>query len=393
MREPTALTRWRSFVRRLNTPGVVALIVAVAYAAYLAARLENLACDPARFVFAGDEFCDPARVPSNLPVGIDTAGYDGQFYYRLALDPFSAEPTAFGIRLDNPPYRQQRILYPLLVWTLSLGRAESVPAAMILVNLAALIGIGWVAGALSKACGKHALIGLMLPLYPGFVLSLARDTVEIVAAFFLLSGVLALQRKKPIVAAIVLTLAVLARETSVGFIAALAFTFVRPRGSNRDRAGLRWYVIALPSLVFLCWQAFLQQRWGRAGVFSGGGNLGPPLAGLTGFLRALLPAPGGIGELWLGEVFFLSVLTVLVVVAFRSSSAAREIKVGWLLYAGLASLLSGWIWIEDWAFLRALTEFYVLSVLLLLGARFRGRVFLTAYLIALWYVVLRTKLH
>ena len=110
MREPTALTRWRSFVRRLNTPGVVALIVAVAYAAYLAARPGNLASDPARFVFAGDEFCDPARVPSNLPVGIDSAGHDGQFYYRLALDPFSAEPTAFGIRLDNPPYRQQRIL-------------------------------------------------------------------------------------------------------------------------------------------------------------------------------------------------------------------------------------------------------------------------------------------
>ena len=41
-------------------------------------------------------------------------GYDGQFVYRLALDPFTHAVTAHGITLDNPAYRQQRIATALL---------------------------------------------------------------------------------------------------------------------------------------------------------------------------------------------------------------------------------------------------------------------------------------
>ena len=45
---------------------------------------------------------------ADLPVHTGTNGYDGQFYYRLALNSLSHQVTAFHITLDNPPYRQQR---------------------------------------------------------------------------------------------------------------------------------------------------------------------------------------------------------------------------------------------------------------------------------------------
>src|SRR5579883_3234155 len=39
-------------------------------------------------------------------------GYDGQFYYQIARDPWQA----FHF-MDNAAYRYQRILYPLIVYT------------------------------------------------------------------------------------------------------------------------------------------------------------------------------------------------------------------------------------------------------------------------------------
>jgi hypothetical protein len=43
-------------------------------------------------------------------------GYDGQFFYRLALEPFSTAERVDGIAFDAPAYRQQRIGYPLLAF-------------------------------------------------------------------------------------------------------------------------------------------------------------------------------------------------------------------------------------------------------------------------------------
>lgn len=51
-----------------------------------------------------------------------------------------------GVSLDHPSYRQQRILYPLSVYVVSLGQAAWVPSALILVNLAGLAVLGGLGG-------------------------------------------------------------------------------------------------------------------------------------------------------------------------------------------------------------------------------------------------------
>src|SRR5437870_36042 len=109
----------RSFwLRRLDAPRVILVVVALLYGSFISLRLAEQHADPSAFVTAGDRFCDPQQVPFNLRVLPTSDGYDGQFYYRLALDPFTRTRTAFGIQLDLPAYRQQRIIYPLLVWVL-----------------------------------------------------------------------------------------------------------------------------------------------------------------------------------------------------------------------------------------------------------------------------------
>ena len=63
-------------------------------------------------------------VPKNLTVTRGNVGHDGQFYYRFALNPFTSKITEYGVTLDAPAYRQQRILYPAVTWALALGNAN-----------------------------------------------------------------------------------------------------------------------------------------------------------------------------------------------------------------------------------------------------------------------------
>src|SRR3990172_6865503 len=111
----------------------VVFISSAFYGLLLIFYLSAYAWDPSVFIVAGERFTSPRADIYIHP----RDGYDGQFYYRLALDPLTIERTAHGIRLDNPPYRQQRILYPVLAWLV--GRVIPVPWAMLLVNYIAML--------------------------------------------------------------------------------------------------------------------------------------------------------------------------------------------------------------------------------------------------------------
>ena len=181
-----------------------------------------LATSMAGFAVAGDRFVDPALTPDRLPVTSESGGYDGQFVYRLALDPWTHQRTAFGITLDNPAYRQQRIATPVLAWTVGLLPGISTLLALLLVNVAALTVAAVYAVRLARALGRHPLTGLVLALPAGMPISLGRNLTEPVAWAAILAGLwYARQRSWPPVAA-ALTVAVLARETSLVVVAGLA---------------------------------------------------------------------------------------------------------------------------------------------------------------------------
>ena len=112
----------------LDRPVLAAVFTAAIYAVFIYLWLLASGYDASVFVQAGDRLTDPAAV--SIHVLPNSLGYDGQAYYRLALDPFTSRQDAYGIHLDNPPYRQQRILYPLLGWILSFGHAAALPVVL-----------------------------------------------------------------------------------------------------------------------------------------------------------------------------------------------------------------------------------------------------------------------
>lgn len=273
-----------------DAPLLVAALFALAFALFLPYSFHmhsDLHNNPTAYVNAGEMLCDRTKTPPNLILYPDTVGYDGQFYYRLALNPFTTRQIDFGMKIDDPPYRQQRILYPLLVWAVSGGQWQAVPWAMLFVNWACLVMMGWMAGRLMQSFGQHALWGALLVMYPGFVITYRFDLTEIVAATFLMASLLTLQRCRFPLTALLLVLAVLARETTLLFAFALLANNLYAR-YRRQALPIPDYCWIMPLVADSVWQFTLLRVWGHLPSVAGRQNFGVPIIGMIQYFSHLL---------------------------------------------------------------------------------------------------------
>jgi hypothetical protein len=342
------------------------LIAALFYGAYMMPKTVRYHFDMSRFVVAGDRFVDSNAAPPPLYVHRDSYGYDGQFYYRLALTPFTSERTALGITLDTPRYRQQRILYPLLARTASLGDPALLAPSMVLVNFLGLCAIAWLGAVYAGQAGRHALAGLAFALYPGFLMTLGRDLTEIVELAFIMGALVLARQERAYAAAGCLGLAVLAKEPALlmGVGAGIAFALSIRSKARRPH----WSLCAVPVLTYAGWQAWLQLNWGE----SVHASFDIPLRAYVGLLIKSADLANHWEVTQLIELAVIAAFAVMVAAAYRRTSAPLLERAAWPLYGLLVAVLGSNVWVEDWAYLRALSEFYVLGVAILIGSRTRA---------------------
>ena len=350
--------------RRLDQPWLAALVVAAVWTWLVLARVAQAGGDPSGLVLAAATRCDPAQVPASLH--LQPAGYDGQYYYAMAVDPFTWQSPLHGVTFDKPPYRLQRVLYPLLAWLVSGGQADRLPVALLVVNVLAAAAVGGLAGAWLRRRGVHALMGVVVGLSPTFAFTLSRDLTEVVEAALLLAGWLALDRRQFWRAGLWLALAVLARDTAIFAAGAVLLAGVWHKRAGDDT--VRAPAWAVPLAVFALWQAALTVRWGQAPFLAGGGNLVAPGTGLRAFLSTLRLHTTD-GTLWHAELAVLVLLLATTLWALRHPPTPAHVRVTWLVYAVFPLLWSTLIWSEDWAFMRGLTELWLVSLLVLLARR------------------------
>ena len=368
------------------------MAAAVATAATLVitgARIVRLGGDPSRFVVAGDTFVDRVTAPPALAILPASNGYDGQFFYRLALDPFTSQQTAFGIALDLPARRQQRILYPLAAWCISGGDPVRVAWALIGLNVAGMGILGWLGALWARECGRHALYGLAFPAYPGFVLTLGRDLSEILAACLALAGLLALRRQRGLAAGVWLALAVLARESALLIVLAVAAVWLweqvgRSRGAGRDLPTSASLGFAIPLGCAAVWQVVLRARWNMFPATTAIDAFGVPFVALAQFVVRAPFINSQVRTLQVFELAFLALCVGTVGLSLRTSAARRYEKVAWAFALASAVSFSGFVWLEDFAFMRVLTELYVLGTIILFGRRDRLVALLAAAAGLLW---------
>ncbi|HEY0932219.1 MAG TPA: hypothetical protein VGD91_00625, partial [Trebonia sp.] len=269
---------------RLDRPVLAGVIALAGWAVFAAARLAGWAHGQlSLFIASGTTYSHPALMFPRVG-HVKGKGYDGQFYYRFALDPFDWHPTASGITIDHP-YRYTRIGYSVVAWLLSGGgQGPVLPLVLVLVNLASVAAMAWLGGLLARDSGRHALWGLLFAVYFGLVISVGRDTSEPLADACLLGGLLTYRRRRYGLAAVLIGYAVFTNEPVLVLPVALGLTRLGQLGRGRARPGPPDLAWAAPGLVYL-----LLQGIQHAVVAGTAGGVADAAANLTWPLTALVP--------------------------------------------------------------------------------------------------------
>lgn len=358
------------------TPAVASLLLALVFVVALLVRAEG---DPSLLVHAGPPWTDADGARGSLTVQDEDEAFDGQFFYRLGVDPVATDETVAGVTYDLPSLRNARWGYGALAWVASAGDPDLVPWALIGVNLAAAFAVGAAGGGLARSSGRHACWGLTFGLWPGFAYSLSLDTSELVAGAFVLGGLLAARHQRWTLGVFALTAAVLTRDTTAvvpfGFAAAGAWTFLRePRASGRGRTSEPSGAVGplvvgvVPLVVFGVWQLVQRARFGALPLTSSGdNNLSAPFGGLVENLGDLVPPDGGEAAFRL--LFVLGMLALLGLGAWcwRSTTAPLGERLAWVPAAAVVVVLNAYLWSGATAFMRAGTELGLLTTALVLG--------------------------
>jgi hypothetical protein len=303
------------------------------------------------------------------------AGYDGQFYYRLALDPANWNATAFGITMDQS-YRYTRIGYPALAWLLSLDQHRLVPVVLVVINLLAVAAMAVLGGMFARESGRHALWGLAFAAYFGLVISVGRDTAEPLAEACMLGGLLAYRRGgrgSYVLATILFAFGAITRETILLAPAAIAVTRLIAIARRRGAAGLADLVWVVPAVVYGLLQ--ITVRFVVKGDFpllaSGSRNLTVPF---TAMVDALTYDFAHIDTSHLGQVdislleyatvaiFILAGLAVL----FVTTAPAHE-RIAFVFFVLQLGLLSSQIWTSTFGEGRSLIEPYLMALVVLIA--------------------------
>lgn len=309
------------------------------------------------------------------PPATSPAGYDGQFYAQIALDPLlrGGDLTA---ALDLPTYRARRIGLPALAAVLGVGDTELTLHLYALANFAF-----WLALALllfrfrpPRDWRDAAMIAAML-YTSGTLVSLARALTDLPAATLGVAALLA--RAGGPAPPWLLGLSALFKETSVlSFGAALVGGTGRPGLLSRHALA----TAATMSLPLMAWLAYVHLAL-PGGTGLGHGNFDLPLAAFAEKIRnatyGLNMAREGMWiAYWLLELlgpFSLAMQALYLFLKPKTADPAWAFGIG---FAVLLVFLGDSVWAEQHAYCRVLLPLTLAFNLLVhaseRGARFWG---------------------
>lgn len=270
-------------------------------------------------ILFGDQF-EPTAIPAlrAVPHAVEEgAGYDGQFYAQLALDPL-LRSEAITTALDSTAYRGRRILLPWAAYLLGLGQPWFVLQACALLNLVCWLILAFLLWRwLPPGPVRPTLAWAACLLSDGLMTSIRQSLPDGVSVLLLALGVVAVEQNRRWVAAAILGMTGLARETNL--IGGLVLAPDRSTPRTLATLALQGLLVLTPLLLWIGYLWYM--------------GLPPDAAGHRNFAA---PFTGYIDK-WF--------LTVRALEAGGWSSFARFSLLGLLSLTTQCLVL---LWLRDW---------------------------------------------
>lgn len=259
----------------------------------------------------------PAVEPFEVPPGLvlyEDGGYDGMKVWLVAR----GLPRVLGGEGEGPlfaeTYRYQRVLLPALGLLVAGGDDDRLPAALLAINVVAVLATF---ALFVVATGRWSLHALALATNPAALIGVVYVLTEPLAILCTTAFLVDWRRRGERVStssAVLLALALLARETTLFVTLPLAVLLASRR---------RWRDVALTlasTLPFAAWSAFLAFRFAEVPLEGSSRMVNLPLSGA---LALLVDLANGVTVYGLSALAFL-VLVALPVLVFTVSRVLRE---------------------------------------------------------------------
>lgn len=341
-------------------------------------RLFNANYNASFFIVAGSDFVD-----SNLtltPILVQKGqGYDGQFFYKYAINPLNFDKFKFGVNVDLPNYRMQRIGYPLFVWLIALGNFKLVPFSLIITNVLAFIGVIFFSIKIVSHHKVNLIYSLIPLLFCGLYMSLSRNLSEVFELFCFSGCIYYFIKKNPVIFCFFAALTLLTRETSIIALAPLILFNIFYVFKNKGKiSNILFYII--PIAIILIWKMIIQLNVSNSEITGGYNHLGFPFYGIIkGFiLNFNFSSTKHILEFlfWILYLIWHISFTAVIVKLLVKNNSLNEILQNplaviyfiWLIFAILFTEI---IYIDDWGFMRIFSLWNFVGFVILVQQKYK----------------------
>jgi hypothetical protein len=320
------------------------------------------------FICIGDKFMPPSGVPRGTIVYFRSAGYDGQFYYRMALNPLADKEELQYF--DSPVYRYQRIGYPLLAALFSLGNKSWLPASLLITNMLVMVLSVFTISIWLKEKKLDPRYAVMYALSGTLVYPLMRDLSEPTSAAFLIIGFFFYTRHRFLSAGLFFGYAILCREVVFAVLPVLVLDWLFLQKAKRA-----WIAPLVSFLIMVGWHLFVFVHL-EASSYPFRGRVSPAnllMPGVSVFthLRQVFVYSANV-SVWLQIVLLTSVAVILISIGLAVKELVRSrnaLGVCFLGFSFLPLTLSETVWVEPWAYCRMIVPSLALLFLCFIHSR------------------------
>jgi hypothetical protein len=362
--------------RRATAPVVAAAATALLGVLWLTLLVRHHG-DITGFIEFGRYFAAAIHPPAHaaVPPGF---GYDGQYFWRMAVSPLLADHAVVNALSAHQQYRAQRMMYPTLAWLLAGGQRALVPYTLQLVGFASVIALVALLASTARRRALSAWWGFA-GLMPGMYLGMARDLADPLSVTLAVATFVALDRRRLSLAAVAAAAAVLSRETMLFIPLALTAALVLGRIGVPDPLKPRplpagtWMVAATSFGAYIAWQAYATVRLGAVPAFATpSGQFGAPLATFPHQIaQTALDAGGGGQHLLLAlanPLYLAGIVAASALAVWALIRRGDAIAICATLFALVAvSQTYG----DHWSYTRATAPLFALVALIAIERRHR----------------------